>query len=127
MLEKLETSPILRNRLINTMIQYLNGSPSVDIPLCEVVDDQTVNYCFEMQHKIGIRNKFRGLLCKQISDMQQKWYRHNQHKKRNNIAKWDVTVRAGLINICKVIHDENKLTIDGFTRSSAYDLHHKLQ
>jgi len=67
--------------------------------------------------------------------MQEKWYCSNKHKKRNNIAKWDVTVRSGLINManelwmhrCKVVHDENKLTIDGFTRSSAYDLNHKLK
>ena len=134
-LDKLETSPALRNRLINTIIQFTSGCTSIETPVPEGNERQSVEICFEVQSKLGLRNLFRGLICREISEMQGKWYCSNKHKKRNNIAKWDVTVRSGLINManelwmhrCKVVHDENKLTIDGFTRSSAYDLNHKLK
>ena len=121
--------------MINTIIQFTSRRPSIETPVIEGTEHQSVETCFEVQRKLGLRNLFRGLICRQISEIQGKWYCGNKHNKRNNIAKWDVTVRSGLINManelwmhrCKVVHDENKLTIDGFTRSLAYDLHHKLK
>lgn len=135
MLDKLETQPQLRNRMMSTILQYTNGFPHSHEPSTDDLLLEPVNKAFTVQKRLGTRNLFRGLLCTQVSDLQDDWYNNNQHKKRNNTAKWDVKVRTALITFaneawmhrCKIVHEENKATVENYTRTLAYDLMHKLK
>lgn len=135
LLDKLETHPLLRNRLMSTMLQYTSGFINSYSPTTNDDELTMVNRTFEVQSRIGSRNMFRGLICTQISDLQEEWYKDHKHKKRNNIAKWDVSVRKALIDIsneiwkhrCTIVHEENKVTVEGYTRTAAFDLLHKLK
>lgn len=134
-LEKLETSPQIRNRLMSSLIQFTSDFTSERLPASDNLELQKLNLAFGIQNRLGIRNMLRGLVCTQISDLQNEWYQENKHEKRNNQAKWDMTIRKELILLasdlwthrCKIVHEENEQIVEQYTRTCAYDLQVKLQ
>ena len=63
MLDKLETQPQLRNRMMSTILQYTNGFPHSHEPSTDDLLLEPVNRAFTVQKRLGTRNLFRGLMC----------------------------------------------------------------
>jgi len=135
LLEKMETSTIVRNRLMSMLFQWVGGFSTTEFAASENQSVNKLNAAFNEQVKIGVRNCFRGLLAKGIIALQEEHYATITAKKKNNIERWSRQVIQKLLTIsmetwrhrCELVHEKEASVIETTTRTAAYDLCMKLK
>ena len=128
-LEKRKTHPVLQQRIVAAMLQYLNDYP-ITIPggdgLCK-----DINESFRDQMTLGIGNMFCWVMTHKFGDIQQKHYNEtNANARMYTKSEWNIAVIRVLLNFsrniwkhrCEYVHNVSTISLENQERETAWKI-----
>jgi len=125
-LEKKKTHPVLQQRIVAAMLQYLNNYP-ITIPEGDGLY-KDINKSFRDQMTLGIGNMFCGVITHKFGDIQQNYYNEiDANKRMYTKSEWNVAVIRVLLNFsrniwkhrCEYVHNVSTISLQNQERETA--------
>jgi len=124
-----KTHPILQQRLLAAMLQYLNNY-KINLPVGDDLFPE-VNASFRDQMQLGFGNMFCGVITHKFGLIQQKYYNEiGVNARKFNANEWNIAVIRMLLNFshdmwkyrCDYVHRASTLSIENQERETAWKI-----